>query len=89
MNEPKEEPSQAELEWKEWLNLPQGVLLRRYLKASQQALKDQWAAKQFMGQTKDEIHILNAAALGAHEAYQYILDLTHEQIIEVLEDDHS
>jgi hypothetical protein len=76
-----------ELAWAEWRNLPQGQLLRKYLLASQQSLKDQWAAKAFMGEQRDEVLILNAAALGALEAYQFILDLTHQQIMEVLSDE--
>jgi hypothetical protein len=40
-----------------------------------------------MGEQRDEVLILNAAALGALEAYQFILDLTHQQIMEVLSDE--
>jgi hypothetical protein len=62
-------------------------MLRAYLRASQQSLKDQWAAKAFMGEQRDEVLILNAAALGAMEAYGMILDLTYQQMEEVLKDD--
>jgi hypothetical protein len=75
--------------WKEWMAQPQGVLLRQYLKASQMALQAQWAAKMFMGAKRDEILILNAAALGEHQAYERILSLTFDQIIGVIEDDQD
>ena len=78
---------QEELAWREWLQMPQGQMFRQYLRASQQSLKDQWAAKAFMGNQRDEVLILNAAALGAMEAYRMVLDLTYEQMNEVLRDE--
>jgi hypothetical protein len=40
-----------------------------------------------MGETRDEILILNAAALGEHRAYETLQEMTFEQFNEVLKDD--
>jgi hypothetical protein len=41
----------------------------------------------FQGETRDEILTLNAAALGAYEAYGNLKELTYEHFQEVLRDE--
>jgi hypothetical protein len=48
---------------------------------------EQWAAKAFMGEARDEVLILNAAALGAVELYTQLIELDYQQLKEVLKDD--
>jgi hypothetical protein len=48
---------------------------------------EQWAAKAFQGETRDEVLILNAAALGKLEGYEEIIELTYEQFKETMTDE--
>lgn len=73
--------------WENWRVDPVTELVFKYLKLSQQALMEQWAAKGFMDDTKDKVLILNAAALGEFEAYQRILGLDEVQLNGVLTDE--
>ncbi len=47
----------------------------------------QWAAKAFQGETRDEILTLNAAALGQIENIDRLLEMDLETLNEVLKDD--
>lgn len=40
---------------------------------------EQWAAKQFQGEHRDEVLTLNAAALGQVECYERLIDLNVEE----------
>jgi hypothetical protein len=48
---------------------------------------EQWAARQFQGNKRDEILTLNAAALGELEAYKRLEEIELDQFNEVLTDD--
>lgn len=48
---------------------------------------EQWAAKAFMGQARDEVLILNAAALGQIECLERLIDLDFEQFQIVIQED--
>ena len=74
-------------DWNEWRQRPETQELLKFLALARQALMEQWAAKQFQGETRDEVLILNSAALGKMEAYQEILELNYEQLKEVLTDE--
>jgi hypothetical protein len=50
---------------------------------------EQWAARQFQGETRDEILTLNAAALGELEAYKRVEEIDLEELNEVIRDDDS
>jgi hypothetical protein len=48
---------------------------------------EQWAAKAFQGETRDEVLTLNAAALGKMEAYKELEELDYEHFKETMSDD--
>ena len=74
--------------WELWLLNPvTRAVLRGFLPKAMDLLKEQWAAKEFMGETRDEILTLNAAALGEFTAYERLKDLQFEQFYEVMKDD--
>jgi hypothetical protein len=45
---------------------------------------EQWAARQFQGETRDEILTLNAAALGELEAYGRLMTMSLEDFNETI-----
>lgn len=75
-----------EEEWAEWLLNPATQALMEFLRRSQVALQQQWAAGQFQGESHDELLTRNAAALGEHAAYERLLELTYQQIVETIDD---
>ena len=75
--------------WKEWRHSLVTQEFRRFLAKAQQAVMEQWAAKAFMGETRDEVLILNAAALGKIEAYKELIDLDYEQFKGVMYDEQD
>jgi hypothetical protein len=48
---------------------------------------EQWAARQFQGETRDEVLTLNAAALGELEAYRRLEVMELNDFNEVIADD--
>lgn len=50
---------------------------------------EQWAARQFQGESRDEILTLNAAALGELEAYKRIEEVSMEDFNEVISPEES
>jgi len=40
-----------------------------------------------MGETRDQVLTLNAAALGEYQAYERLVELTFEQLTETLRDE--
>jgi hypothetical protein len=74
-------------EWEGWKEHRVTQAFHRLLRKAQTGLQQQWAAGMFNGESKDEIHILNSAALGEHRAYERLVDMDFEQFIGALEDD--
>ena len=66
-------------EWEEWrLNPVTQALFHHFLPKAKLSLMEQWAAGQFQGETRDEVLIRNAAALGQVECYERLMGLTVE-----------
>lgn len=74
-------------EWEEWKVSPVTQAYHKFLRRAQGSLMEQWAAKAFQGETRDEVLTLNAAALGEFEAYKRLVDLDYEQFSEVMKDE--
>jgi hypothetical protein len=50
---------------------------------------EQWAARQFQGETRDELLILNAAALGQIEGFKMLEQMTLEDLNETISEERS
>jgi hypothetical protein len=50
---------------------------------------EQWAARQFQGEHRDEILILNSAALGKMEAYRELIDMDMKEFNEVITEEST
>jgi hypothetical protein len=78
-----------EEEWKEWRHHPVTQAFHKFLVRARLSLMEQWAAKNFMGGGKEEVHILNAAALGELQAYENLLELDYERFKETMTDEQD
>ena len=73
--------------WAEWKAHPVTEALAEFLGVAQRSLQDQWAAGLFQGETRDEILIRNAGALGELRGYKVVKELTFEELTETFKDD--
>ena len=82
----KEEEVSLE-EFQGWMEHRVTQQFRLLLRKAQMGLQQQWAAGWFQGESKDEMHIRNSAALGEYKAYERLLDMDFDQFTEALKDD--
>ena len=77
------------VDWEEWRESPvTKAVFRRFPLKAMDSLKDQWAHSNFMGEgNRDEVLLLNAAALGEYKAYERLVELEYEQLMEIMQDD--
>lgn len=76
--------------WADWkLNPITQALFQRYLPKARLGLMEQWAAGQFQGESRDEVLIRNAAALGQIECYDRLIGLNVEEFNIVINEEEE
>lgn len=70
----------TERDFSDWLQHPVTKLLRTYLEAKREGLKNQWAQGEFTYQEGYATAIKNAEAIGACVVYSDLLELEYEDI---------
>ena len=74
----------TEQEFKEWMEHPVSVAVRRMLRLWRQDLLEQWAAGQFQAPSPQETAVANAQAIGIVRTYEQIEELDYATFESIL-----
>ncbi len=76
----------SEEEFKAWLDHPVTRDVRKVLSLRRESLKSEWEAGRYSDLTSHGYIMLNSAAIGECRGLAYVLDLSHADLIQELED---